>query len=128
QEAAFLARKIGDRRLESVALRRLGESHLDEKDYDRALVACRKALALVEGSGLPREEGEARVLRARVELARPGGDVVRAEMDALEAGRILREHREPQAPRAGEARAGRTRRGPRARPAGGQGGRARPRR
>ena len=96
QEAAFLARRIGDGRLESVALRRLGESHLDEKDPERALVACRKALALAEGSGTPREEAEARLLRARIELARPGGDVVRAEIDALEAGRILRELRDPE--------------------------------
>ena len=97
QEAAFLARRIGDRRLESVALCRLGEAHLDEKDADRALVACRKALGLVEGSGLPREEAEARLLRARVELSRPGGDVVRAEIDALESSKVFRELRDPDA-------------------------------
>ncbi len=97
QEAAFLARRIGDRRLESVALWRLGEIHLDEKDYDRALVACRKTLQLVEGSGLPREEAEARLLRARVELSRPGGDVVRAEIDALEASKVFRELRDSNA-------------------------------
>ncbi|HZN55688.1 MAG TPA: sigma 54-interacting transcriptional regulator [Candidatus Polarisedimenticolaceae bacterium] len=97
QEAAFLARRIGDRRLESVALCRLGEAHLDEKDADRALVACRKALGLVERSGLPREEAEARLLRARVELSRPGGDVVRAEIDALESAKTFRELRDPDA-------------------------------
>lgn len=94
QESAFLARKVADRRLEASALVRLGDAHLRENDFDRAAVACRKAAALVEGAGLPREEADAFLLRARIELSRPGGDVMRAEIDALEAGRrfeILRE-------------------------------------
>jgi serine/threonine-protein kinase PknK len=97
QEAAFLSRRVGDRRLESVALRRLGDTHLDENDYDRAIVACRKALALAEGSALPREDAEARLLRARIELTRPGGDVVRAEIDALYAAKVFRDLRDAEA-------------------------------
>jgi transcriptional regulator with GAF, ATPase, and Fis domain/tetratricopeptide (TPR) repeat protein len=97
QEAAFLSRRLGDRRLESVALRRLGDTHLDENDYDRAIVACRKALALAEGSALPREDAEARLLRARIELTRPGGDVVRAEIDALDAAKAFRDLRDAEA-------------------------------
>jgi transcriptional regulator with GAF, ATPase, and Fis domain/predicted ATPase len=85
QESAFLSRKAGDRRLESRAMVRLGEAHLNENDFDRALVSCRKALSLVETAGLPREEADAKLLRARIELSLPGGDVVRAEIDALDA-------------------------------------------
>jgi transcriptional regulator with GAF, ATPase, and Fis domain len=96
QEAAFLARKVGDRRLESVAMSRLGEAHILDNNHDRARVACRKALALVEGSGLPREEADALLLRARIELSRPGGDVVRAEMDALVALDRYRSLSEPE--------------------------------
>ena len=85
QESAFLARKIGDARLEAAAMIRLGESFLQNNDIDRAAVAGRKASRLVENRGLPREEADAWVLRARVELARPGGDTVQAEIDALKA-------------------------------------------
>ncbi len=96
QESAFLSRKVGDRRLEALAMNRLGEAHLQDNDYDRALVSCRKALSLVEGSGLPREEADSRLLRARIELGRPGGDVVRAEIDALDALERYRELGEPE--------------------------------
>ena len=108
QEAAFLARRVGDRRLESVALARLGETYLDDKDYDRASVACRKALSSIAGAGLPREDAEARLLRARIELARPGGDVVRAEIDAVAAATALREARDPDAVWLAEHVAGRS--------------------
>jgi transcriptional regulator with GAF, ATPase, and Fis domain/predicted Ser/Thr protein kinase/DNA-binding MarR family transcriptional regulator len=96
QEATFLARKVGDRRLEAVAMCRLGEAHLLDNNHDRARVACRKALELVEGSGLPREEADALLLRARIELARPGGDIVRAEMDAAMALDRYRSLSEPE--------------------------------
>jgi len=96
QEAAFLARKAGDRRLESQALARLGVASLRDNDPDRALVACRKALSLVDNRGLLREEAEARLLRARIELVRPGGDLIRAETEALEALRLGRQLREPE--------------------------------
>ncbi|MBD3869026.1 MAG: sigma 54-interacting transcriptional regulator [Acidobacteria bacterium] len=85
QESAFLARRIGDARLEAAAMIRLGESFLQDSDIDRAAVAGRKAARLVENRGLPREEADAWVLRARVELARPGGDTVQAEIDAMKA-------------------------------------------
>jgi len=91
QESAFLARKAADLRLESGALCRLGQSYLEGNDFDRALVACRKSLRLVEGSGPTREHAEARILRARIELERPGGDVVSAEVDALESLKFFRE-------------------------------------
>jgi transcriptional regulator with GAF, ATPase, and Fis domain len=90
QEAAFRAKQAGDRRLEAVALFRLGAAWLDDNDPDRAMVACRRGLQLVEGSGLPREEAFGFRLRARVELQRPGGDIVRASGDA-EASRQLME-------------------------------------
>ncbi len=96
QESAFLARRVGDPRLESRALCRLGESHLEDNDFDRALVACRKSLRVVEGSGLTREQAGARTLRARIELERPGGDVVSAEIDALESLKFFREASEPE--------------------------------
>jgi len=96
QEATFLARKVGDRRLEAVAMCHLGEAHLIDNNHDRARVACRKALELVEGSGLPREEADALLLRARIELARPGGDIVRAEMDASMALDRYRSLSEPE--------------------------------
>jgi transcriptional regulator with GAF, ATPase, and Fis domain len=91
QESAFLARKGGDRRLESIALRCLAEAHLEDQDYDRALVACRKSQKLVEDTGLAREKAEARLLHARIELSRPGGDVMGAEIEALEALQVFRE-------------------------------------
>jgi transcriptional regulator with GAF, ATPase, and Fis domain len=96
QESAFLARKVGDRRLEAVAMSRLGEAHLLDNNHDRARVACRKALELVEGSGLPREEADAFLLRSRIELGRPGGDIVRAEMDGLQALERYRGLSEPE--------------------------------
>jgi transcriptional regulator with GAF, ATPase, and Fis domain/tRNA A-37 threonylcarbamoyl transferase component Bud32/predicted negative regulator of RcsB-dependent stress response len=96
QEAAFLARKNGDRRLESIAMRSLGEAHLDERDYDRASVACRKAQKLVDDTGLGREKADARLLHARIELGRPGGDVVGAEIESIEALRVYREAHDPE--------------------------------
>jgi transcriptional regulator with GAF, ATPase, and Fis domain len=96
QESAFLARRIGDRRFESTAMCRLGEAHLTDNDFDRARVACNKALAIAAGSGFPREEADARLLRARIEVARPGGDLVSAEVDALEALRIYRAAHAPE--------------------------------
>lgn len=94
QEAAFLSRKIGERRLEADAMLRLGDAHLVDNDYDRASVSCRKAAALAEGSGLARLEAAVALLRARVELVRPGGDVVRAEIEALDALRRSEETRD----------------------------------
>jgi transcriptional regulator with GAF, ATPase, and Fis domain len=85
QESAFLARRIGDTRLEAAAMIRLGESFLLDNNIDRASVAGRKASQLVESRGLLREEADAWVLRARVELARPGGDTVQAEIDTMKA-------------------------------------------
>jgi transcriptional regulator with GAF, ATPase, and Fis domain/predicted Ser/Thr protein kinase/DNA-binding transcriptional ArsR family regulator/predicted negative regulator of RcsB-dependent stress response len=96
QESAFLARKTGDRRLESTALCRLGQAHLEENAYDRARVACRKALSLVEEAGLPREEADGLSLRSRIELSRPGGDVVQARGDAREALERYRALGEPE--------------------------------
>ncbi len=96
QEAAFLARKTGDRRLESMALSRLGEAHLRDNDYDRAAVACKKAESVIEGTELTREQADARSLRARIELSRPGGDLIGAETAALEALGFYREAREPE--------------------------------
>jgi two-component system response regulator AtoC len=96
QESAFLARRIGDRRLEAAVLVRLGEAHLLENDFDRSQVSCRKALSLVDGMGLPREEAEAILLRSRIALTRPGGDVVRAEIDAVEAMRRFTDLKEPE--------------------------------
>jgi len=96
QESVFLARKVGDRRIEAVAMSRLGEAHLIDNNHDRARVACRKALELVESSGLPREEADALLLRARIELGRPGGDIVRAEMDGLKALECYRSLSEPE--------------------------------
>ena len=89
QEAAFHAKQAGDRRLEAVALFRLGQAWLDDNDADRALIACRRGLQLVEEAGLPREEAEGLRLRSRVELARPGGDIVRAHEDAEESLRKM---------------------------------------
>ncbi|HEX6851541.1 MAG TPA: sigma 54-interacting transcriptional regulator [Candidatus Polarisedimenticolaceae bacterium] len=91
QEAAFLARRAGDRRLEAAGLARLGEAHLLDNDWDRARVAASKALGLVEGSGAAVEEAEALALRARIALGQPGGDVVQSEADALEALQRLRD-------------------------------------
>ncbi len=91
QEAAFPAKQAGDRRLEAAALFRLGAAWLDDNDADRAMVACRRGVQLVEGSGLPREEAAGLRLRARIELQRPGGDVVRASGDAETSRRLMEE-------------------------------------
>ncbi len=96
QEAAFLARRLGDRRSEASLLVRLGEIHLAHNEYERARTASRRGLERIEESGLPREEAQLRLLRARVELARPGGDVMRARADVQAALERLRRLGEPE--------------------------------
>jgi len=91
QEACFIARRIGDRRREAIGMIGLAESYLRAKDFDRASVACRKGLALVEESRLKKQVADGLTLRARIEIERPGGNLVAASSDLRQALAIASE-------------------------------------
>ncbi|PYT07822.1 MAG: hypothetical protein DMF49_06975, partial [Acidobacteria bacterium] len=85
KEACFIARRIGDRRRETVGMIGLAESYLRGKDFDRAAAACRKGLTLVEESRLKKQWADGLALRSRIEIERPGGDLVAASADLRQA-------------------------------------------
>ncbi len=85
QETAFLARRTGDARMEARAMIRLAECCLQEQEFDRAAVAIKKIRKLAAGLGISRIEADFWMLKARMELYRPGGDLVQAEIDAVNA-------------------------------------------
>ena len=87
QEAAFLARRTGDRPRGFEAAQLLGELNLDRGDLDRAAAARRRAERLLAEMPAPSSVHRADALRliARLELERPGGDIVSAQQAAAEA-------------------------------------------
>ena len=91
QEACFIARRIGDKRREAIGMIGLAESHLRAKDFERAAVACRKGLSLVEESRLKKQVADGLTLRGRIEIERPGGDLVAASADIRQALAIASE-------------------------------------
>ncbi|MEW5807058.1 MAG: sigma 54-interacting transcriptional regulator [Acidobacteriota bacterium] len=94
QEACFIARKIGNKMIESTGFLRLAEACLGEKDFGKSIKAVNKAFELAEESMLKKELSDAQLLMARVEIEKPGGDILKAEnlaSSALEAYRELKE-------------------------------------
>jgi len=85
QEACFIARRIGDRRREAIGMIGLADSYLRSKDFDRASAACRKGFTLAEESRLKKQMAEALALRSRIEIEKPGGDMITAGADLRQA-------------------------------------------
>jgi transcriptional regulator with GAF, ATPase, and Fis domain/predicted negative regulator of RcsB-dependent stress response len=91
QESCFLARRMGDKKRESMGLIRLGEAHLKEKDFSKSTKAINKSIEIAEESKLRKELADASLLNARVEIEKPGGDLLKAEMDSSDALETYRE-------------------------------------
>ena len=85
QESCFIARRMGNTRVETVGLLRLAEAHLGEKDFSKSIRAVNKAVELAEASKLKKEIADIRLLNARIEIERPGGDIIKAESNASSA-------------------------------------------
>ncbi len=85
QESCFLARRMGDKKRESMGFIKLGETYLKEKDFSKSTKAINKAIEIAEDSKLKKELADAYLLNARIEIEKPGGDLMKSEIDASDA-------------------------------------------